>query len=175
MPKNLRNDPKLFTLLKEIRSNQFLPKRNIEGFSCDLIRFEGNVFYLGFCANNKPNGLGIIYEFFDTIQIKQVGVFTDGLLNGLGVSYYENYILNGEWRNGEFIHGLYYEEKANKYVFGSFFKNKCFDVIKEGEGFPIDLLSSFILMAIFHIFLYYFSIFQKKETSRQFELFRPKI
>ena len=131
--------------------------KNNEILGLNLINLSMSELYFGFMKKGQPEGLGIIYDKF---RVKKVGLFKQGLLDGLGKMQQDDYFLDGEWRNGEFIKGIFYEDKTLKYYFGSFFKNKCCNVEMEGQGFPIDLLS-IILSKMFFLnnFLCVFSQF----------------
>ena len=130
-------------LFKEIDSHQILSKslKNNGNLRLTLSSMKNDDFYFGYVKAGQPEGLGIIY---DKSRIKKVGTFRKGLLDGIGKLDEQDYFLDGEWRNGEFIKGLFYEEKIKKYYLGSFFKNKCCNVEMEGSGFPIDLLSNLL-------------------------------
>lgn len=134
----------LLELFKELETNQILSKSLKENqiFDLSLINLGNKEQYFGFMKEGQPDGLGIIY---DKLKTKKLGVFKKGFLHGLGKLQEEEYFLDGEWRNGEFTKGIYYEEKTDKYFFGSFYKNKCCNAEYLGDGVPIDLISNILI------------------------------
>ena len=130
----------LFELFNELENHQILTKYlNTNEFGLKCLNLNNNDYYFGFTKKGEPEGLGLVYDQF---RVKKVGVFKQGLLNGLGKINEDDYFLDGEWRNGEFIKGFFFHEKTQKYHFGSFFKNKCCNIEMDGQGFPIDLISN---------------------------------
>ena len=139
-PDFLLKDQFLVDLFKEIENHQLLSKYidQIETLSLKFLTLKNNEYYYGYMKKNEKEGLGVV---FDEFRVKTVGVFKEGLLDGLGKVNEENFSLDGEWRNGEFMRGFYFQDNTNKYLFGSFFKNKCCNIEMEGFGVPIDSIS----------------------------------
>jgi len=161
----LSRDIYLLELFKELDSRQILTKslKNNEILGLNLINLSMNELYFGFLKKGQPEGLGIIYDKF---RVKKVGLFKQGLLDGLGKMQQDDYFLDGIWRNGEFIKGIFYEDQTLKYYFGSFFKNKCCNVEMEGLGFPIDLLSIDFLKVFFIYNFFYFLVSFKQNKHK---------
>ena len=140
LPDFLLNDKFLVELFQELENHQLLSKFKDQNETLGLkfLTLSNDEYYYGYTRKNEKEGLGIV---FDEFRVKMVGVFNEGFLDGLGKMNEEDYFLDGEWRNGEFIRGFYFQNNTNKYHFGSFFKNKCSNIEMEGFGVPIDLIS----------------------------------
>lgn len=139
-PDFLSNDKFLVALFQELETHQVLSKFQDlnETVGLKFLTLSNDENYYGFTRKNEKEGLGVVFNEF---RVKMVGVFKEGLLDGLGKINEDDYFLDGEWRNGEFIRGFYFQNNTNKYHFGSFFKNKCSKIEMEGFDVPIDLIS----------------------------------
>lgn len=100
------------------------------------IEIDEDCYYMGYCLNNIPNGLGV---FVFNHQKTHVGFYNQGVLDGFGIIDFENGdkyrgVITDDQFHG---YGYMYNKKMNCYFHGEFVKGKSQNKFIQGNDSPL--------------------------------------
>ena len=113
--------------LREIKELSKKLEESLEGSYTTIYKNKekNEIQYKGGCIDNKYNGFGIKYNYYQKLEYE--GFFTDGKKNGKGLLYYYNnnkIYFNGIFDMDNYTEGILYDPKGNIIYKGEFINNK---------------------------------------------------